>query len=68
MHLIALAEHSQMSAHVPGFQEFSGFLHYFVLTKLATSSIRVKYILVLINTYILVISDLCSAIWNTKIQ
>ena len=32
-----------MSIHVPGFQSFfSGFLHHFVLAKLATSSIRVK--------------------------
>ena len=31
-----------MSIHVPGFQSFFRFLHYFVLTNLATSSIRVK--------------------------
>ena len=31
-----------MSIHVPGFESFFGFLHYFVLTKLATSSIRVN--------------------------
>ena len=27
-----------MSTHVPGFQSFPGFLHYFVMAKLATSS------------------------------
>ena len=32
-----------MSTHMPGFQSFSGFLHDFVLAKLAMSSIRVKY-------------------------
>ena len=31
-----------MSTHLPGFTSFSRFLHHFVLTKLATSSIRVK--------------------------
>ena len=31
-----------MSTHEPGFQSFSGFLHHFVLAKLANSSIRVK--------------------------
>ena len=31
-----------MSTHIPGFQSFSGFLHHFVLAKLATSSMRVK--------------------------
>ena len=31
-----------MSTHLPGFQSFSGFLHHFVLAKVATSSIRVK--------------------------
>ena len=31
-----------MSIHMPGFKSFSFFLHYFVLAKLATSSIRVK--------------------------
>ena len=36
------AEHSHMSTHVPGLQSFSGFLHHFVLAKLATTSIRVK--------------------------
>ena len=33
-----------MSTQVAGFQSFSGFLHHFVLAKLATSSIRVKRI------------------------
>ena len=42
IHWIALAEYFQMSTHMPGFQSFSGFLHLFVLAKLATSSIRVK--------------------------
>ena len=40
IHWIALAEYSQMSTHMPGFQSFSGFLHLFVLVELATSSIR----------------------------
>ena len=31
-----------MGTHVLGFQSFLAFLHYFVLPKLATSSIRVK--------------------------
>ena len=31
-----------MSTHLPGFWSFSGFLHHFVLTKLATSSILVN--------------------------
>ena len=39
IHLIALTEYSQMSTHLPGFQVFASFLHYFVLAKLATSSI-----------------------------
>ena len=38
----ALAKHSQMSTHLPGFQSFSVFLHHFVGVKLATSSIRVN--------------------------
>ena len=42
IHWEALAEYSQMSTHVPGFQSFFSFLHHFVLAKLATSSIRVK--------------------------
>ena len=42
IHWIALAEYSQMSNHVPGFQSFSGFLHHFVLSKLATTSIKVN--------------------------
>ena len=31
-----------MNIHVPGFRSFSGFLHNFLLTKLGTTSIRVK--------------------------
>ena len=41
IHLIALAEYYQMNTHCQGFCRFSGFLHHFVLAKLATSSIRV---------------------------
>ena len=41
IHLIALAEYSQISIHVPGFQSFF-ILHHFVLAKLATSNIWVK--------------------------
>ena len=41
IHWIALAEHSQMTTHVPGFQSYFKFLHHFVLAKLATNSIRV---------------------------
>ena len=33
--------------HVPGFQSFSGFSHQFVLGTLATSSIRVNYLVTL---------------------
>ena len=32
-HFIALAEHSQMSTHLPGFQSFFLFLHHFALAK-----------------------------------
>ena len=42
IHCIALTEYSQMSTHLPGFNYFSGFLHHFVLAKLANSSVRVK--------------------------
>ena len=42
IHWTALTEHSQMSTHVPAFQYFSGFLHHFVLAKLATRSIKVN--------------------------
>ena len=42
IHWIALAEHSQMSTHLPGFQSFSRFLHHFVLAKLANNSKRVN--------------------------
>ena len=31
-----------MSTHMPGFQSFSGFLHYYEMAKSATSSIRVN--------------------------
>ena len=31
-----------MSTHVPGFQSFLGFLHHFILAKLATSSEKVN--------------------------
>ena len=43
IHWIALAEYSQISTHVPGFQLFSGVLHHLVLDKLATSSILGLY-------------------------
>ena len=44
IHWIALAEYSQMSTHLPGFQLFFVFfVHGFVLAKLATIDIRVKY-------------------------
>ena len=42
-HWIALTEYSQMSTHMPGFESFSGLLHHFVITKLATTSVRVKF-------------------------
>ena len=42
-HWIALTEYSQVSTHVPGFQSFLRLLHHFVLAKLTTSSIRVKW-------------------------
>ena len=42
IHWIALAEYSQMSTRVPGFQSFSWFLRHFVLAKLDSSSISVK--------------------------
>ena len=41
-HWKALAEHSQMSTHMPGLLSFFSFLNHFVLAKLATSSMRVK--------------------------
>ena len=46
IHWIALAEHSQISTHVPGYSRFSGFWHHFILAKLATSSIRAKFNLI----------------------
>ena len=45
IHLRALAEPSQMSIHLPGFRSF--FLPHFVLAKLASSSLRVKWINIL---------------------
>ena len=43
IYLTALTEYSHMSTHLPGFQSiFTGFLHHFILARLATSSIRVK--------------------------
>ena len=41
IHWIALAENSQMSIHMPGFQLSFRLLHDFVLAKLATKNIRV---------------------------
>ena len=41
-HWKALAEYSQVSTHLPGFQSFLRILYHFVLVKSATSSIRVK--------------------------
>ena len=43
IHWIALTECSHMSTHLPRFQSFYRFLYHFVLAKLASSSIRVKY-------------------------
>ena len=45
IHSTAQSEYSQMSTHVPGFQSFSGVLHYFVSAQLATS--RIKGLIVL---------------------
>ena len=45
--------YSQMSAHLPGFQSFLRFLHHFVMTKLATSSIRFNEVFSRGNTYLL---------------
>ena len=44
IHWKALAEYSQMSTHLPGFQSFFTFLQNFALAKLATSSKRVNII------------------------
>ena len=41
-HWKALAECSHMSTHLPGFRSFSGFLHHFVLAKLAISSRKLE--------------------------
>ena len=44
IHWIAFTEYSQMSTMYQGFSHFlKGFLHHFVLAKLATSSIRVNF-------------------------
>ena len=43
IHWIALAENSQMSTHMPGFQSFSDFFHHFVLAKLATSRVSLNW-------------------------
>ena len=46
IHRLALTAYSQMSTGMyQGFNHFSGFLQYFVLAELATSSIRVKGLL-----------------------
>ena len=45
---VALAEDSQMSTHVPGFQSFFRFLHHFLLAKLATASIRVNHLVLFV--------------------
>ena len=43
IHLKALAEHSQMNTHVPGFLSFFCFFaSFFPMAKIATSSIRVN--------------------------
>ena len=43
IHWKALAEYSQMSTHVPGFQSFFRFFASIGLAKLTTSSIRVNH-------------------------
>ena len=43
IHCKVLAEYSQLSNHMSGFQHISVFLHHFVMAKLATSSIRVNF-------------------------
>ena len=40
--MIAITEYFKMNIYVPGFQSFLGFLHHFVLAKLATSNRRIK--------------------------
>ena len=45
----SLTGYFQMSTHMPGFQSFPVFLHYFVLAKLAISSLTVKVYFKLIN-------------------
>ena len=44
---IALTEYSQRSTHVPVFQLFLFFLHYFVFPKLAASSKKVNLRLIM---------------------
>ena len=51
IHWIALVEYFEMSTHLLGFQSFSGFLHHFVLAKLATTSIRVNLLLLRTSNY-----------------
>ena len=48
-----------MSTYVPGFQSFFFFLHYFILTKLAPSSIRVNT-----STYI---STIMGDSWTSRL-
>ena len=42
IHWIALAEYSQMSTHMSGIQEMFRYLDHFAVSKLATTSTRVK--------------------------
>ena len=44
IHYIAHTECFHMYTQMPGFQQFSAFVHHFVLAKLATTSISVKNI------------------------
>ena len=43
IHWIALAENSQMSTNMPGFQSFFRFFRHFVLAKLATSRVSFNW-------------------------
>ena len=49
IHWKALDEYFQMSTHLSGFLSFFSFLHHFVLAKIATSSIRVNSLTVILN-------------------
>ena len=40
---MALAEYSQMSTHVPGFQTFFRFLHHFILVKISHQEHKVFF-------------------------